>query len=127
MRAVDTNVIVRLAVRDDPAQVAAAEAYIAKGGAWVSHLVLVEVAWVLASVYELNRRAVALAIELLLQQKHLFVEAPDVVAAAITLYQQSGGPDFAECMIVEIARKAGHLPVGTFDRKFAKLAGAERL
>ncbi len=46
MRAVDTNVVVRLAVRDDKAQVAAAEKYIAERGAWVSHIVLVEVTWV---------------------------------------------------------------------------------
>jgi predicted nucleic-acid-binding protein len=127
MRAVDTNVIVRLAVRDDQTQTAAAEAYIAKAGAWVSHLVLVEVTWVLASVYELDRTQIALAVELLLQQKHLFLEAPEVVGAALALYRGSGGPDFADCMIVELARKAGHLPVGTFDRKFAKLAGAEKV
>lgn len=56
MRAIDTNVIVRLATRDDETQVAAAEKYIAERGAWVSHLVLVEVAWVLDSVYEFERR-----------------------------------------------------------------------
>ena len=46
MRAIDTNVLVRLLVRDDPRQCEAAEGFIAKG-AWVSHLVLVETVWVL--------------------------------------------------------------------------------
>ncbi len=39
MRAVDTNVLVRLLTRDDPKQLAAAEAFV-KPGAWVSRLVL---------------------------------------------------------------------------------------
>ncbi|MGH8219339.1 MAG: PIN domain-containing protein [Steroidobacteraceae bacterium] len=51
MRAVDTNILVRLIVRDDPAQVRAAEEFIASG-AWVSHLVLAETTWVLDAVYE---------------------------------------------------------------------------
>ena len=67
MRAIDTNVIVRLATRDDETQVAAAEKYIAERGAWVSHLVLVEVTWVLDSVYEFERPQIATAIEILLE------------------------------------------------------------
>ena len=53
MRAVDTNVLVRLVTRDDRKQVAAAESFVSKG-AWVSTLVLVEATWVLAAVYELT-------------------------------------------------------------------------
>lgn len=41
MRAVDTNLLVRLVVRDDPTQVAAAELFV-QSGAWISHVVLVE-------------------------------------------------------------------------------------
>ena len=65
MRAVDTNVLVRLVTRDDPKQVAAAEALVARG-AWVSHVVLVEAVWVLVSVYELEAPAVAMAVDMLL-------------------------------------------------------------
>ena len=46
MRAVDTNVLVRLLARDDAKQATAAEAFV-NPGAWVSHLVLVETVWVL--------------------------------------------------------------------------------
>ncbi len=127
MRAVDTNIIVRLVTRDDAAQVRAAEAYIAKGGAWVSHLVLVEVAWVLASVYELGRSQIALAMEMLLQQEHLSVQEPSTAAAATRLYRRGGGRDFADCLMLEVARGAGHLPLGTFDRSLAKLDGVERI
>ncbi len=48
MRAVDTNVLIRLITRDDPRQVTAAESYVARG-AWVSHLVLAETVWVLSA------------------------------------------------------------------------------
>ncbi|HEV8247862.1 MAG TPA: PIN domain-containing protein, partial [Polyangiaceae bacterium] len=89
--------------------------------------VLVEVAWVLDSVYELDRSQIATALEMLLGQEHLTLQEPDVVAAAVKLYRSGAGSDFADCMIVEIARGAGHLPLATFDRKLAKVAGAERL
>jgi len=127
MRAVDTNVIVRLATRDDKAQIAVAEKYIAERGAWVSHLVLVEVVWVLESVYEFERARIATAIELLLGQEHLVVQDPEAVAAAVKLYRCGVGGDFADCMILEVARAAGHLPLATFDRKLAKAEGAKRL
>ena len=53
MRAVDTNILVRLATGDDARQTEAAEAFVASG-AWVPQLVLVEAMWVLASVYDLG-------------------------------------------------------------------------
>jgi predicted nucleic-acid-binding protein len=126
MRAVDTNVIVRLATRDDDRQVAAAEAYIARG-AWVSQVVLVEVAWVLDSVYGFERTQIAAALDVLLGQESLTVEDSDVAAAAVELYRAGAGSDFADCLILEVARGAGHLPLGTFDRRLAKLDGTERL
>ncbi len=60
MRAVDTNVLVRLITRDDSRQVAAAETFIARG-AWVSHLVLAEASWVLMSVYDRGPDEIATA------------------------------------------------------------------
>jgi predicted nucleic-acid-binding protein len=65
MRAVDTSVLVRLAVRDDPKQVAAAESLVAEG-AWVSKLVLLEFVWVLESVYRLGSEELGAAVEILL-------------------------------------------------------------
>ena len=66
MRAVDTNVLVRLATRDDTRQTAAAEDFVA-GGAWVAHLALVEAMWVLASVYDLGSEKIAMALALRLK------------------------------------------------------------
>jgi predicted nucleic acid-binding protein len=126
MRAVDTNVLVRLVVGDDPEQVRAAERFTASG-AWVSHLVLAEVAWVLETVYERNPQQVALAIDRLRSQKDLTVQDSDVVAAALALFRKRPALGLSDCLVLEIARKAGHLPLGTFDRDLAKLPGVERL
>jgi hypothetical protein len=57
--------LVRLVVRDDPAQVHAAEEFIA-GGAWVSHLVLAETAWVLDAVYKRTAQQIGTAEDMLL-------------------------------------------------------------
>ncbi len=126
MRAVDTNVLVRLVTRDDAEQVAAAEAFVARG-AWVPHLVLVEAMWVLSSVYELAPRDIATAVEMLLNHKDLTVQDSDVVAAALARFRKKTSLSFSDCLMLEVARKAGHLPLGTFDRELGKLDGAQRL
>ena len=126
MRAVDTNLLVRLLVRDDATQVTAAEAFV-KNGAWVSHLVLVETLWVLDAVYERKAAQIAKAIELLLNHNHLTLQDADVVASALESFQARPSLGFSDCMVLEIARKAGHLPLGTFDKGLAKLADVCRL
>jgi predicted nucleic-acid-binding protein len=126
MRAVDTNVLVRLAARDDPKQVAAAEAFVARG-AWVSHLVLVEAVWVLTSVYDLGPREIATAVEMFLHHQNLAVQDPDAVAAALEHYRKKHPLGFSDCLVLEAARRAGHLPLGTFDHDLGKLDGAQKL
>lgn len=126
MRAVDTNVVVRLVVRDDPEQVRAAEEF-TSGGAWISHLVLAETSWVLDAVYERTAAQIATAVDMLLRHKHLTLQDTDVVSSALEQYRRRPALGFADCLVVEIARKAGHLPVGTFDRSLAKLDATERL
>jgi predicted nucleic-acid-binding protein len=126
MRAVDSNVLVRLVTRDDARQVASAEAFVA-GGAWVSHVVLVEAVWVLTSVYELEAPAVATAVDMLLDHRDLTLQDADVVVAALEQYRAKPAVSFSDCLVLEAARKAGHLPLGTFDRNLGKLEGAQRL
>ena len=126
MRAVDTNVLVRLLVRDDPRQLAAAENFVAKG-AWVSHIVLVVAMWVLDTVYERSPAQIAAAVERLLAHADLTLQDEDAVAAALEHFRAKPTLGFSDCLVLEIARKAGHLPLGTFDRRLCKLAGAERV
>ena len=126
MRAVDTNVLVRLTTRDDPKQVAAAERFVA-AGAWVSHVVLVELVWVLTSVYGLDASAIATAVEILLSHENLSLQDAEVVSSALGHYRKKPALSFSDCMVLEAARKAGHLPLGTFDRDLSRLPGARRL
>lgn len=126
MHAVDSNVLVRLVTRDDDEQVASAEAFVEQS-AWVSHVVLVELIWVLVTAYELSHREVATALDMLLGHKQLTLQDADVVAAALEQYRRRPALGFSDCLVLEIARKAGHLPLGTFDRALGKLDGAKRL
>ena len=126
MRAVDTNVLVRLITRDEPKQVAAAEAFVAKG-AWVPHLAIAEASWVLATVYDCDPRAIATAVEMLLGHEHLTVQDSETVAAAVAQFREQSKVGFSDCLMVEISRKAGHTPLGTFDRDLGRIDGAQRL
>ena len=126
MRAVDTNVLVRLLTRDDAKQLAAAEAFVARG-AWVSHLVLAEATWVLTSVYDRSPVEIAAAVEMLLNHQHLTLQDSEAVAAAVASLRRRSALGFSDCLVLEVARKAGHLPLGSFDRDLSKLAGVERL
>jgi predicted nucleic-acid-binding protein len=126
MRAVDTNVLVRLLARDDPRQLAAAEVFV-QAGAWISHLVLMETVWVLDSVYNVSPEQITNGVEILLDHKDLMVQDADVVKAAIAHFRKHPRLGFSDCLILEVARAAGHLPLGTFDRGLGKLQGAQKL
>ncbi|MBM3778063.1 MAG: type II toxin-antitoxin system VapC family toxin [Acidimicrobiia bacterium] len=132
MRAVDTNVLVRLMARDDAAQVAAAEAFVAPG-AWVPHLAVAEAAWVLASVYGRGPDAIAGAVDMLLNHECLAVQDEDVVAAAVAQFRKAPKVGFSDCLMLEVTRKAGHLPLRalagirlpTLGRRGARIARRE--
>jgi predicted nucleic-acid-binding protein len=118
--------VVRLITRDEPRQTASAESFIAKGG-WVSLPALAEAVWVLGSVYELNSKDQAKAVEMLLNHRQLVVHERETVAAALELFRGRLVLGFSDCLMLELARKAGHLPLGTFDRNLAKVEGAQQL
>ena len=126
MRAVDTNVLVRLLTRDDPKQLGVAEAFVEQG-AWVSVLALAEATWVLAAVYERTPAQVALAVEMLLNHQHLTIQEPEAVTAALETFRRRPTLGFSDCLLLELARKARHLPLGAFDRNLAKVDGAMKL
>jgi len=124
MQAVDTNVLVRALTLDDPTQSPAAEAFIRDHApVWVSHVVLLETVWVLESVYDCGKAQLIAAMTRILDNKELHVEEPPVVRAALALYQSRAKVHFEDCMILETARKAGHLPLATFDKALGKVEG----
>ena len=126
MRAVDTNVLVRLLTRDDERQFETARAFVA-GGAWVSQLALAEAMWVLASVYQRPPQAIAAAVEMLLHHEQLTVQDADIVAAALSQFRRRPMLGFSDCLMVQVTRKAGHGPLGTFDRLLGKIDGTQHL
>ena len=126
MLAVDTNVLVRLLARDDARQAKAADQFIAKG-AWVSHLVLAETLWVLESVYDRGATQIIEALKLLMAHESLVLQDAETVGLALAQFQLKPALGFSDCLVLEIARKAGHMPLGTFNRALARLEGAQKL
>jgi predicted nucleic-acid-binding protein len=126
MRAVDTNVLVRLVTGDDLRQTSLAEAFV-ENGAWASTVALVETVWVIGSVYGLSLADQAGAVGMLLQQRQLVLQDREAVEAALELFRSKPSLGFADCMILASARKIGHLPLGTFDKNLAKLPDTQKL
>jgi predicted nucleic-acid-binding protein len=126
MHAVDTNLLVQLIVREDAKQAKAAETLI-EAGAWASHVVLAETCWVLRAVYDRKPADIATTVEMLLSHRSLSLHEPEVVAVALEHFRNKPSLGFSDCLILESARKAGHLPLGTFDKDLGKLNGAKKL
>ena len=96
-------------------------------GAWVSVLALAEASWVLRTVYELKSNDLARAIEMLMNHRDLVLQDPETVSAALELFRARPSLGFSDCLMLQTARKAGHLPLGTFDRSLARVAGLHKL
>lgn len=103
-----------------------AEEFVA-GGAWVSTVVLAETVWALVSVYDLKPAAIALVVRGFLDNANLALQDADAVTAAVERFERRPPLAFSDCLVLEVARKAGHLSLGTFDRPLAKLDGAKAL
>jgi predicted nucleic acid-binding protein len=64
---------------------------------------------------------------MLLAHEHLTLQDAEVVAAALEHYRHRPALGFSDCLVLEIARKAGHLPLGTFDKGLSRLDDAQKL
>ncbi|MCC5999767.1 MAG: type II toxin-antitoxin system VapC family toxin [Pararhodobacter sp.] len=130
MIALDTNVLVRFLVQDDPDQARLAGQVIDRlteeTPGFVGREVLVELVWVLERAYRLGRAEIAVALDGLLASTELVVEGADQVGPALELYRNDGF-GFADLMIVATARREGAREVVTFDRKAAGLPGVRLL
>ena len=130
MIAVDTNVLVRYLVRDDRQQAEAARALLqsvtAENPAFACREVVVELVWVLERAYGYSRQRIAAILEELVATEGLVVEAAQDVAQAAFRYR-SEAAGFSDLMVLAAARRAGALPLYTFDRKAARLEAVELL
>jgi len=106
--------------------VAAARQWVQEG-VWVSTLALAETVWVLSVVYDRSPSEIASAVQTLLNHRDLTLQDSDVVASALVKFRERPSVGFSDCLLLELARKAGHLPLGTFDRNFSKLDGVQKL
>lgn len=126
MIGLDTNVIVRYIMQDDPKQAAKAtnliEGLSAEAPGFIALVSIVELVWVLSSCYELSRAQVSQALEVILRSKQLIVDRAEHVVRALRAYS-TGSADFADCLIERIAASAGCTQTMTFDTAAAKTAG----
>jgi predicted nucleic acid-binding protein len=64
---------------------------------------------------------------MLLNHRDLVVQDAGNVATALELFRSKPALGFSDCLILELARKAGHLPLGTFDRSLGKVPGTQKI
>ena len=127
MIALDTNVLVRYLVNDDPRQAEAARALLAEltseRPGFVCREVAVELSWVLDRAYGFSRDRIATVFEELVASEELHFEAADDVIRAADGYRR-GGAGFSDQMIAAAARRSGAGTLYTFDRQAGQLRGA---
>jgi predicted nucleic-acid-binding protein len=131
MIGIDTNVLLRLLVRDHDAQVRTAERFIAthcssEDPGFVSRSVIIETAWALRKIYGYERLQIAAAIRGLLDVSELEVESADEMHSAVADFEKSTA-GFADCLLARTNASAGCEHTITFDRKAAKLPGFKLL
>jgi predicted nucleic-acid-binding protein len=126
MIGLDTNVLVRYLAQDDAQQSARASALIEsltlEEPGYVTQVALVEIVWVLSSLYAAGRDEITNVVEGLLRTRELHLEAAETVWKALRLFASSKA-DFADCLIERTCHDANCEYTATFDAKAAKSAG----
>ena len=125
MIGLDTNILVRYLVQDDPVQSAKATELIERrltpdNPGFVSIVAMVETVWVLDRSYGFAAQEITAAIERMLQAETLVIDNEQEVFSAMTALQDGWG-EFADAVIAALGRKAGCSCTFTFDRKALRL------
>ena len=124
MIALDTNILVRLLVNDNPVQAEIARDLIKHSdGIFIGKTVLLELEWVLRQVYQVDKKTLTAGLTRLLGLPNATIEGVAQVAQAMKDF--SKGMDFADAL--HLAATHGEMLTYTFDKKFAKLATAQRV
>lgn len=123
MIGIDTSILVRFLVQDDPVQSETARSLLnrcsVRQPGFVGREVLIETVWVLEQAYGKAPGAIAAAVLGLLEAEELVIEEADDVATAAIAYANGAG-DFADHLIISAALRAGCKTVYTFDRRAAR-------
>ncbi len=127
MAAIDTNVLVRLVTRDEPAQYRKALTFVEKHQpVLVTQLSVLELVWVLTSRYGFDKQRTCQVVEALLETAELNMQAPAILESALKTWRKSKA-DFADCFILETVMAASESPLGTFDTTLGRLGGCKQL
>jgi predicted nucleic-acid-binding protein len=126
MIGLDTNVLVRYVMQDDPKQSEKAsrlvESLTPEAPGFVPLVALVELVWVFTSCYDLSHQEISQALDALLRAKEIELERAEQVSQALRVFDASAA-DFADCLIERTAAAMGCEKTMTFDRGAAKGAG----
>jgi len=126
MIGLDTNVLARYIMQDDPKQSPKANKIIesleSDNPGFITIVSVIELYWVLTTCYELSDEQFLQALEAVLRTKQFVVENADQVLRALRVFEK-GGSDFADCLIERTAASAGCTQIMTFDVKASKHAG----
>jgi predicted nucleic-acid-binding protein len=126
MIGLDTNVLVRYIMQDDPKQSGKATALIESltddHPGFITVVSVLELYWVLTTCYDLTDNQVKQALDVLLRTRQIIVDRADQVLRALRVFE-TGKADFADCLIERTASSAGCEQTLTFDVNAAKYAG----
>lgn len=125
MIGLDTNVIVRYLVQDEPEQSGKANHLIEKAVAnneifWISQITLCEIIWVLERCYGSSKIELIHVIKQLLQTQQIRVEHDGVARQALRDFEHNDGVDFSDCLIGRQNSSNNCSFTYTFDKKAAK-------
>jgi predicted nucleic-acid-binding protein len=131
MIGIDTNILLRLWLNDDPTQSKRIDALLAAHGGMpgsllVTDVVLVEAVWALKSAFEQDKRAQLVAVRSLLEETAFAFEDREAVAAALGLFE-AGPCGFADCLVVAKHARQGCEFTATFDQGMRRLPGVKIL
>lgn len=129
MIGIDTNILLRLWLDDDPAQNRRIDALLAEHGSTpgsllVTDVVLAEAVWTLSSAFDQDRNAQLTALRSLLEESAFAFEDREAVASALTLFE-GGSCGFADCLVVVKHARQGCDFTATFDRRMRRLPGVK--
>jgi predicted nucleic-acid-binding protein len=117
--AIDTNVLVRFLVKDDPQQCAAAKDLFARHDCFIPESVLLESEWVMRAVYGAEPRAIAKGYRALLCMGNVLFPDAEILRRVLDWFED--GFDFGDAL--HLARSESY-PMRNFDASFVKRAVA---
>src|SRR5262245_42059369 len=132
MKGIDTNVLVRYIVQDDPQQCAKANRFIEEESSvgnliFISGVDLCELVWVLERAYKYPKEAIASVIEKILKTRQFHIYQTAILWQSLHGYQREEAADFADHYIAHLNADNECKYTVTFDKKAARLKHFKKL